>query len=144
MESLSISVQENTVINFFNIMQPWEHFLQRRLWHWRQYFLRAHNFVSSPNIHVKHFSIEIVLLSYQPFLMLPSVFLSLNLIKFGFQLLLSCLILVRNHIMILLKRIVINFKLLQFLVKSSSYFHHVVSERFFDFRDRLIELLLYL
>ena len=144
LESFSISIQENAVIHFLDVMQPRKHFLKGRLWDRSQNFLRAHNFVRPSNVHIQNFRVKVILLTYKPFLMFPRILFGLNLIELSFELLLRSLILICNHIVVLLQSIVINFELLQFLVEHLLYFHHVVSERLFNLRDGLVELLLYL
>jgi hypothetical protein len=75
--------------------------------------------------------------------MLQRILFGLDLIELSFELVLSSFILVRNQLVVLLKSIVVNFELLKFVEDHMSNFYHVVSERFFNLGDRLVELLLY-
>ena len=92
------------------------------------------------DIKIYYVTVEAVLRQYESLFIFPRLLFSLYLIKLDFQLFLSLLILLRNHIMILLDSFVEITKLLQLVVKKLFDLKNVFSEISFNRINTIPEL----
>lgn len=132
LEGQSIAIEENGIVYLLQVVHTREHLLQGGPGHAGKHLLADHYLVGASDVQLQDIAVEAVLGEDESLLILPRLLFCLYLVQLYFQLLLSILILLRNHVVILLDCLVEIPELLQLIIEELLDLEHILAEVPFD------------